>query len=110
MADQAGGTFVTAAVSYVGRACFEAEEKYIRDFHLWTNGKGDGILIEISAVNGKFIIDFMQPFSSPIYLNAFLKELDDHHITYDLQDIMDLEIPNVALPWLPYCNSAAKML
>ena len=99
MADKMGGSFVTAAVSYVGKGSFEAEEKYIRDFHLWTNGKGDGILIEISAVSGKFIIDFMQPFSDPVYLNSFLKELDDNDITYDLQDVMELEIPDVALPW-----------
>jgi len=98
--DKMGGSFVTAAVSYVGKGCFDAEEKYIRDFHLWTNGKGDGILIEISAVSGKFIIDFMQPFSSPAYLNSFLKELDDNDITYDMQDVMVLEIPTVALPWL----------
>ena len=100
MSDKIGGSFVTAAVSYVGKGNFDAEEKYIRDFHLWTNGKGDGILIEISAVSGKFIIDFMQPFSNPLYLNSFLKELDDNDITYDLQDVMDLELPNVSLPWM----------
>lgn len=99
MIDRVGELFVTAAVSYVGKANFDEEEKYIRDFHLWTNGKGDGILIEISAVSGKFIIDFMQPFSSTIYLNSFLKELEDNDITYDLQDVMDLDIPNVFLPW-----------
>lgn len=100
MSDKMGEEIVTAAVSYVGKGNFEAEEKYIRDFHLWTNGKGDGILIEISAVSGKFIIDFMQPFSSPIYMNAFLNELEENKIMYDLQDVNDLEFPNINLPWL----------
>ena len=49
---------LTATVSYVGKANFKGAEKYIRDFRLWTQSTGDGILIEISAVNGKFTLDF----------------------------------------------------
>ena len=99
MSDKMGSEFVTAAVSYVGKGNFEEEEKYIRDFHLWTNGKGDGILIEISAVSGKFIIDFMQPFSNTIFVNGFLKELEENGIVYDLQDVNELELPDIHLPW-----------
>lgn len=40
-----------------------------------------------------------QPFSSPIYVNAFLKELEDNGIKYDLQDVMKLDLPNIRLPW-----------
>lgn len=98
-ASKAGDSFVTAAISYVGKANFAAEEKYIRDFHLWTNMIGDSILLEISAISGKFVIDFMQPFANPLYLKAFLKELDDNNIVYDLQDVLPLEIPDTKLPW-----------
>ena len=90
---------LTATVSYVGKADYKEAEKYIRDFRLWTNGTGNGILIEISAVNGRFTLDFTQPFASPIYLEAFLRELEENGITYDLQDVMRLEVPDVRLPW-----------
>lgn len=90
---------ITATVSYVGKANYKEAEHYIRDFRLWTSQRGSIILIEISAVNGRFTLDFTQPFSSPIYLNAFLAELDENGITYDLQDVHRMELPNVKLPW-----------
>lgn len=90
---------LSATVSYVGKANYKEAEKYIRDFRLWTSPPGRMICIEISAVNGRFTLDILQPFSSPIYVNAFLKELEENGITYDLQDVHDLELPNIKLPW-----------
>lgn len=87
---------MTATVSYVGKANYHEAEKYIRDFRLWTQSTGDTILIEISTVNGRFTLDFMQPFSDPFVLNAFLKELDENGITFDLQDVHSLELPKCA--------------
>lgn len=90
---------VTATVSYVGKAGFTDSEDYIRDFRLWTSGPGVALLIEISAVGGRFTIDFLQSFSSPIIVNTFLAELEENGIKYDLQDVLKLELPNVRLPW-----------
>lgn len=90
---------VTATVSYVGKANYREAEQYIRDFHGWTSSSGDGLLIEISAVNGRFTLDFIQTFASPVFVNAFLKELDENGIVYDLQDVNELELPNIVLPW-----------
>ena len=90
---------VTATVSYVGKAGFRDSEDYIRDFRLWTSGAGSSLLLEVSAVGGRFTIDFIQPFSSPVYVNAFLAELEEQAIRYDLQDVMPLDLPNVRLPW-----------
>ena len=99
--DSAAGAVATAAVSYVGRANLgETAEKYIRDFHLWTNGRGNCIVIEISAMGGKFVLDFLQPFANPVYLNSFLRELDENGISYDLQSVMRWETPDVHFPWL----------
>ena len=36
---------------------------------------------------------------SPVYVNAFLKELEENGIQYDLQDVHELELPNIKLPW-----------
>lgn len=93
------GYLLTAVVSYVGKADYKGAEQYIRDFRLWTPPTGNYILIEISAVNGRFTLDFTQPFSSPIFLNAFLKELEENGILYDMQDVNKLELPNIRLPW-----------
>ena len=59
------------------------------------------LTVEISAVNGRFtldFLDFLQTFSSPVFVNAFLKELEDNGIVYDLQDVNKLELPNIKLP------------
>ena len=90
---------LTATVSYVGKSDYKEAERYIRDFHLWTVSSGGTLLIEISAVNGRFILDIAQHFTNPIYVNAFLNELDENGITYDLQDVKKLELPNIILPW-----------
>ena len=90
---------LTGTVSYVGKANFKEAEKYIRDFRTWTGATGKYPCIEIAAVNGRFTLDFIQPFSSPLIVNAFLKELEDNGITYDLQDVSVLDVPNIRLPW-----------
>lgn len=90
---------VTATVSYVGKANYREAERYIRDFRLWTSSIADGMTVEISAVNGRFILDFLQTFSSPVIVNAFLRELEANGIVYDLQDVHELELPNIRLPW-----------
>ena len=90
---------ITATVSYVGKADYKEAEQYIRDFRLWTSSAADGLTVEISAVNGRFTLDFLQTFSSPVFVNAFLKELEENGIVYDLQDVNELELPNIKLPW-----------
>ena len=90
---------LTATVSYVGKADYKEAEQYIRDFRTWSSPASNGILIEISAVNGRFNLDFLQTFSNPVFVNAFLQELDDNGIVYDMQDVSDIELPNIRLPW-----------
>jgi len=90
---------ITATVSYVGKANYREAEQYIRDFRAWTSSASNGLTIEISAVNGRFTLDFLQTFSSPVFVNAFLKELEENGIVYDLQDVQELELPNIRLPW-----------
>ena len=90
---------ITATVSYVGKANYKEAERYIRDFRAWTSSASNGLLVEVSAVNGRFTLDFIQHFSSPVVVNAFLAELEENGIVYDLQDVQDLDLPNVRLPW-----------
>ena len=98
--DNFANQILTAVVSYVGKANYHEAEKYIRDFRLWTFKPVNRILIEISVANGMFNLDFVQPFTSPMYVNAFLRELDENGIEYDLKDVNELELPNVKVPWI----------
>ena len=88
----------SASVSYVGRANYKEAEKYIRDFRTWAFATSD-LLVEISAVNGRFVLDVMQTFSDPVYVNALLAELDENGIEYDLQDVSKLEVAGIRVPW-----------
>lgn len=38
-----------------------------------------------------------QDFTDPVYVNAFLQELSDHHIHYEVKSIGDLETSDVRL-------------
>jgi len=96
--DEAANRFAAANVSYVGKANFGEAEKYVKEFHAW-NATIMDITLQISAVNGKFTLDFMQKFSSPVYLKAFLQELADNGIAYELQDKQIRSLPAVRAPW-----------
>ena len=96
--DEAANRFAAANVSYVGKANFGEAEKYIKEFHAWSATVMD-ITIQISAVNGRFTLDFMQKFESPVYLNAFLRELADNGIVYELQDKQIRSLPAFRAPW-----------
>jgi len=88
----------TATVSYVGKANFEGSERYIRDMRL-TTGQTMPVLLEVSAVNGVFKLDFMQTFESDALVRALCRELEDGGITYDLQDVRPVRLAAMDLPW-----------
>lgn len=97
--DEMASRIGTTCVSYVGKANFGEAEKYVVEFHAWSYNSIH-ITIQILAVNGKFTFDFIQKFNSPIYINAFLRELNERGISYDFQDGMLEELPNINLPWI----------
>ena len=45
-------------------------------------------------------VDALLKHIGPVLVNAFLKELDENGIVYDLQDVNELEFPNIVLPWV----------
>ncbi|MBQ7715560.1 MAG: hypothetical protein IJT70_06800, partial [Clostridia bacterium] len=42
------------------------------------------LTLELSAINGSFYVNFMQYFENECYLNAFIKELRENEIDYDV--------------------------
>lgn len=88
---------ITATVSYIGKAEFGKAEEHIRDFRVCTGGSPNTLAIELSAVNGKFYFDFIQPFSSTVFLDAFLNQLRENGITCDLMDKEEIRLPNTVI-------------
>lgn len=90
---------VTINLSYVGKANFKEAERYIRDFRTLTCPAANGITVEMAAVNGRFTLDFIQAFSSDFFVDAFMKELEDNGIGYELREASVLKLPGIRLPW-----------
>lgn len=91
---------MTATVSYIGKANLGDAESYVAGFRTLAFPMVEGMLIELSAVNHRISLDFMQNFASPVYLEAFLKALSENGIAYRLEAGKPLYIPAVELSWL----------
>ena len=81
-------SYFTATVSYVGNADMGDAEYYIQEFHALPStalpSSATPLTLELSAMNGSFYVNFMQFFESERYLNAFIQELRDNDINYDV--------------------------
>ena len=67
-------------------------EKYITDFKTIISSVIP-LGVEISAVNGKFYLDFIQNFEDERYIKAFKEELDSLKIKYEVKDVNKLDLP-----------------
>ena len=86
----------TFQVSYVGLANMGAVAQYVTEAEL--ENAGEGIMIEIMAVNGAFYLDFMQQWQEDLYFNAFCEELSSLGFDYELLDSGEQKIVKVDLP------------
>ncbi|MBO6187299.1 MAG: hypothetical protein J6O23_02205 [Prevotella sp.] len=84
-AHQALRQHATVSLSYVGRAAMGAAERYVREVQTEATSL-HAILVEVSAAGGTFCISFMQLFTVDNYLNAFLDELRQQGIGYEITD------------------------
>ena len=89
----------TATISYVGKAAFGDIEQYIEEFHVWVPAVYENVLIELSAVNNRMYVDFIQNFADRRYFDSFVNQLIQKGIDYQYQGTNRLELPGVQLPW-----------
>lgn len=87
----------TTNVSYPGRCVWLEIEDHLESIYLTAEARGTGQACEILAFKDKFYMTLTQDFTDPVYVNAFLQELSDHHIHYEVKSIGDLETPDVRL-------------
>ena len=87
----------TTNVSYPGRCIWPEIEDYLASVYLTAEARGTGQACEILAFKDKFYMTLTQDFTDPVYFHAFLQELSDHHICYEVKSIGGLETPEVRL-------------
>lgn len=96
LSDAVNNTF---SVSYVGRLGLGSMEPYIESMYNITDGSTyQTVFIEISSVNGRFDIAFLQGFSSDVYYRAFLEQLRLCGIGYTEDGVMPFGTPTIELP------------
>ena len=94
---------MTATVSYVGKASFGDAEKYIQEFHVMPStalpSSATPLTLELSAVNGNFYVNFMQYFDEDLYFDAFVRELRENNINYDVLYLTHANYPGMENIW-----------
>ncbi len=85
----------TFKVSYAGSHSMGAADKYIETCNPFIDIKGAGIMLEVSAINGHFDINFLQESDDEKYLSAFLHQLEEVGISYTAGLLKPFTVPNV---------------
>ena len=92
----------TATVSYAGRSNFGAAARYIQEFDVLPATALPSIEtpvnVEISAVNGHFFVNFIQRFEESCYFDAFIRQLRENDIDYDVIYCEEARFPRMQLP------------
>lgn len=96
-------SYFTATISYVGKTDMGEAEHYIQEFHVLPStalpSSATPLTLELSAMNGSFYVNFMQYFENDCYLKAFIKELRDNDIDYDVLYQEDTKYPGMVTLW-----------
>lgn len=94
----------TATVSYVGKIHMGDAEFYVQEFHALPSTALPScetpLTLELSAINGSFYVNFMQFFETDDYLKAFIQQLRDVGINYDVLYQEQTKFPSFVCPWL----------
>ena len=94
---------ITATVSYVGKADFGEAARYIQEYEALPSTALPSthvpLTIEMSAVNGFFFINFIQYFKETDYYYAFLQQLRENEIDYDVLNMTEARYPDIELPF-----------
>lgn len=74
----------TAMVSYTGNRTMGDLDPYIDEFYCVAETIGVGILTEINCLNHSFYLSITQNFTSDAYVQAFLEELREAGVAYEV--------------------------
>lgn len=76
----------TFCLSYAGTKSFGSCDKHIEALFPVCDimGLGLDIVIEVTTADGWFYVSFMQGWREDVYFNAFLKEIVENNLDFDL--------------------------
>lgn len=78
-------------------------EFYVQEFHALPSTAlpscATPLTLELSAVNGSFYVNFMQFFEEEDYLRAFISQLRENNINYDVLYQESTKYPGIVCPW-----------
>ena len=96
-------SYFTATISYVGKTDMGEAEQFIQEFHVLPStalpSSATPLTLELSAMNGSFYVNFMQYFPEDCYLKAFIRELRENNINYDVLYQEDTKYPGMIDLW-----------
>jgi hypothetical protein len=94
---------LTATVSYVGKCDMGDAEYYVQEFHTLPSTALPScetpLTLELAAMNGSFYVNFSQFFEEEDYLHAFIAQLRENDISYDVLYQEDAKFPGFVCPW-----------
>ena len=94
---------LTATVSYVGKANFGDVEPYIQEFEVLPSTALPSthvpLTVEMSALHGYFFLNIMQYFKGEEYFTAFIRQLRENGIDYDVLNVSEARWPMTELPF-----------
>ncbi|MBP5165693.1 MAG: hypothetical protein ILP09_00365 [Oscillospiraceae bacterium] len=93
---------LTATVSYVGKANLGDLERYIQEYEALPStalpSSHVPLTVEMSALHGSFFLNFIQYFRETDYFSAFIGQLRQNGIDYDVLNVTEALYPRIELP------------
>ncbi len=93
---------LTATVSYVGKANLGDAERYIQEYEALPSTALPSthvpLTVEMSALHGWFFLNFIQFFRETDYFSAFIGQLRQNGIDYDVLNAAEALYPRAELP------------
>ena len=90
---------MTAVVSYVGKADFGEAERFIHECSAYPSTALPSVhvplTIEMSVVNGNFMLNFLQFFREEDYISAFVSQLRRNGLDYEITEVTEARYPSV---------------
>ena len=80
----------TYLISYVGR--FDLPEELVEEVHLYSNGS-NGIVLNMTCVSGRFVIDVVQDFETDRYITALIEQFEKAEIATKVSEEILFETP-----------------
>jgi len=82
----------TFIISYIGQTKLGDCENYIDSMHMYSSGT-NGLVMNMLSVGEYMTVDFLQSFETTIYINAFMKVLEEAGLDFNVSEQIEFNTP-----------------